>query len=151
MFWTAFVSILALPTAFGGLVEKDDACGPINATPLHYWFSYTGKPHSSLPKAPLTTDAKCNGDPIDLHGKIMADSTCNAISSAKSIKPGPKEDADGNYCLLKSREKDCGCIAQVEDYTFESGKEAPCITMEDSDWQSYKWIRKCDAAVSDPL
>jgi len=52
----------------------------------------------------------------------MADHKCNAISSAKSIKPGSKEDADGKYCLLKSREKDCGCIAQVGDYTFESGQ-----------------------------
>jgi hypothetical protein len=43
MFWSAFLPILAIPTALGGLVERDDLCGSIHATPLRYWFSYTGK------------------------------------------------------------------------------------------------------------
>ena len=78
----------------------------------HTSFIYhTGEPHSSLPKASLTTDDKCNGDSIDVQGNIMADSKCKAISSVKSIKPGSKEDADGKYCLLNSREEDCRCIA----------------------------------------
>jgi hypothetical protein len=43
MYWSAFLPILAIPTALGGLVEGEDLCGPIDATPLRYWFSYTRK------------------------------------------------------------------------------------------------------------
>ena len=81
----------------------------------------------------------------------MADNKCNLIGSAKSIAPGSKDDADGEYCLLKFRdhkEDDCKCIAQVEDYTFESGKKPQCITIDDGKWTSYQWVRKCDNSVS---
>lgn len=84
----------------------------------------------------------------------MADNKCNPIGLAKSFAPGSKDDADGEYCLLKFRDKEgdaCKCIAQVEDYTFESGKKPPCITIDDGDWTSYQWVRKCDASVSGSL
>jgi hypothetical protein len=79
----------------------------------------------------------------------MADNKCNPIGLAKSFAPGSKDDANGEYCLLKFRgDKGCACIAQVEGYTFESGKKPPCITIDDGEWTSYKWVRKCDASVS---
>jgi hypothetical protein len=84
----------------------------------------------------------------------MADKKCNPIGLAKSFAPGSKDDADGEYCLLKFRDKKeeaCKCIAQVENYTFESGKKPPCITIDDGEWTSYQWVRKCDASVSGSL